>query len=66
LYNNDSINITKKEIQKAIVNELYKKNMIEFCQYNNIIKKLDEEIIKLEKKLYESKGLTNMIVKIYV
>ena len=66
MYNNDSINITKKEIQKAIVNELYKKNMIEFCQYNNIIKKLDEEIIKLEKKLYESKGLTNMIVKIYV
>ena len=46
--NNPSIDIAKKEIQKAIINELCKKGVIEFCQCNNIIKKLDEDIPKKE------------------
>lgn len=62
--NNPSIDIAKKEIQKAIINELCKKGVIDFCQCNNIIKKLDEDIIRLEKKLEIKKDMTNMIVKI--
>lgn len=62
--NNPSIDIAKKEIKKAIINELCKKGVIEFCQYNNIIKKLDEDIIKLENKLDNKKEMKNMIVKI--
>ena len=64
LDNNPSIDIAKKEIQKAIINELCKKVVIEFCQCNNIIKKLDEDIIKLENKLDNKKEMKNMIVKI--
>ncbi len=62
--NNPSIDIAKKEIKKAIINELCKKGVIEFCQCNNIIKKLDEDIIKLENKLDNKKEMKNMIVKI--
>ena len=62
--NNPSIDIAKKEIQKAIINELCKKGVIEFCQCNSIIKKLDEDIIKLENKLENKKEMKNMIVKI--
>lgn len=64
--NNPSIDIAKKEIQKAIINELCKKGVIDFCQCNNIIKKIDEDIIKLEKKLEIKKDMTNMVVKIPV
>ncbi len=61
-----SINIAKKEIQKAIINELFKKGVIDFCQCNNIIKKLDEDIIKLEDKLENKENMTNIIVKISI
>lgn len=64
--NNPSIDIAKKELQKAIINELCKKGVIDFCQCNNIIKKIDEDIIKLEKKLEIKKDMTNMVVKIPV
>lgn len=62
--NSPSINIAKKEIQKAILNELCKKDIINFYQYNNIIKKLDEEILKLEIKQDKTRNNLNMIVKI--
>lgn len=62
--NNASIDIAKKEIQKSIINELYKKDIIDFCQYNIIIKNLDENIIKLESKLEKREDMTNIIVKI--
>lgn len=62
--NNPSVNIAKKEIQKAIINELCKKGVIDFCQCNTIIKKLDEDIIKLEKNFEKKENMTNMIVKI--
>jgi len=64
LDNNPSVNIAKKEIQKAIINELCKKGVIDFCQCNTIIKKLDEDIIKLEKNFEKKEDMTNMIVKI--
>jgi len=64
LDNNPSIEIAKKEIEKAIINELCKKGVIDFCQCNNIMKKLDEDIIKLGDKLNIKEDMTNMIVKI--
>lgn len=62
--NNPSIEIAKKEIEKSIINELCKKGVIDFCQCNNIMKKLDEDIIKLGDKLNIKEDMTNMIVKI--
>jgi len=64
LDNNPSVNIAKKEIQKAIINELCKKGVIDFCKCKTIIKKLDEDIIKLEKNFEKKEDMTNMIVKI--
>lgn len=48
--NGYSINIAKKEIEKAIIGELYKKEVIDFNQYNFIIRKIDEGILKEEKE----------------
>ena len=62
--NKPSIDIAKKEIQKVIINELYKKGVMDFCACNSIIKKLDEDIIKLDSKFEKKKDMTNMIVKI--
>ena len=66
LDNNPSVDIAKKEIEKAIINELCKKGVIDFCHCNNIIKKLDEDIIKLGDKLNIKEDMTKMIVKIPV
>lgn len=62
--NSSSINIAKKEIEKAILSELCKKDIINFYQYNNIIKKLDEDILKIKRKQDKTKDNLNMIVKI--
>lgn len=64
--NSPSIDIAKKEIQKAILDELCKKDIINFYQYNSIIKKLNEDILKLETKKDETKNNSNMIVKILI
>ena len=62
--NDLSIDIAKKELQKAIINELCKRDVINFCQCNSIVKKLDEDIRKLEKKTQKKKNNGNMVVKI--
>lgn len=64
--NSLSINIAKKEIQKAILGELCKKDIINFYQCNRIIKKLNEDILKLETKKEEAKNNLKMIVKITI
>lgn len=61
---NLSIDIAKKEVEKAIINELCRKGVIDFSQCSSIIKKLDEDIIKLESKFEKNNDMTNMIVKI--
>lgn len=66
MFNSPSINIAKKEIQKAILCELCKKDIINFYQYNSIIKKLNEDILKLETKMDETKNNSNMIIKISI
>lgn len=63
--NNDfSIEIIKKSIEKAIVNEIFKKNIMDLSQLNNITKRLDEDIIKLKNKLKAKKDMVNVVVKI--
>ena len=63
--NNDfSIEIIKKSIEKALVNEIFKKNIMDLSQLNNITKRLDEDIIKLENKLKAKKDMVNVVVKI--
>lgn len=61
-----SINIAKREIQKVILGELFKKDILNFYYYNSIIKKLNEDILKLEAKEDETKNNSNMIVKISI
>lgn len=48
--NGYSINVAKKEIEKAIIGELYKKEIIDFNQYNFIIRKIEEDMLKEEKE----------------
>lgn len=62
--NDISVDIAKKELQKAIINELCKKSVIDFCQCNSIVKKLDEDIMKFENKLEKKEDNENMVVKI--
>ncbi|MBP3444626.1 MAG: hypothetical protein J6K23_01685 [Bacilli bacterium] len=62
--NSPSIDIAKKIIQKAIINELCKKDVIDFYQYNTIIKNINEDILKLEAKMSEEKEKNNIVVKI--
>lgn len=64
--NSFSIDIAKNEIKKAFINELYKKDVIDFYRYNVIIKKIEEDILKLETKLSKENRVekNNIIVKI--
>lgn len=62
--NSPSIDIAKKVIQKVIISELCKKDVIDFCQYNTIIKKIDEDILKLETKLSGEQEKNNIVIKI--
>lgn len=64
--NGYSINVAKKEIEKAIIGELYKKEVIEFNQYNFIIKELDEDILISEKENKKEENLKQVIVDFVV
>ena len=59
--NDQTIEILKKKIQKSVIRELCRKDLIDFSSCNHILNKLDEDIIKLESKL-EKKD--NMVIKI--
>ena len=59
-----SIEIAKKEIEKTIINELLKKNIIDICQYNSIVKKIEEDIIKYRNKIEDIEGEEKLVVKI--
>ena len=58
--------ITKKIIQKELLNELCSKGLIDFANTSNIIKKLDEDINKLKELQEKDKDVKNIIVKIPV
>ena len=59
-----SVEIAKKEIKKEIINELFKKNIIDICQSNNIIKKIDEDIFEYKNKIRNIEGEEKLVVKI--
>ncbi len=44
---NNSIIIMKKKMQRSVVEEMFKKNIINFEVSNQIIKKIDSDILKL-------------------
>lgn len=54
------VSIIEKKIEKAIVEELYKKKIIDFFYVNDITLKLDEEINKLK----IDDNMKNIVVKI--
>lgn len=54
------VSIIEKKIEKAIVEELYKKKIIDFFYVNNVTLKLDEEINKLK----IDDNMKNIVVKI--
>lgn len=61
---NLSKNILKEEMKKAILSELCKKGVIDFCKYDDIIKKVDEEVSKL-KKMHD-KDVVNIVINILI
>lgn len=62
--NNSETQIVKKIIQKELLNELCCKDVIDFVNASNIIKKLDEDISKLKMLQENNKNMKNIIVKI--
>ena len=64
MINNYSLEIAKKEIEKAIINELSNKNIVDICQSNNMIKKIDEEIAKYKSKIEARSKEEKLVVKI--
>lgn len=63
--NNDyEIVILKKMIKKELLKELYAKGLFEFSNINNIIKKIDEDIIKIKNMQNEVKDLKNITIKV--
>jgi hypothetical protein len=66
LDNNHEALIVKKLIQKELLNALVNIGLIDFINTSNIIKKLDEDISKLENLQENDKDMTNMVVKISI
>ena len=53
--NNATYNVVKKEIQKKIINYLYQNNEITISEYEVLISKCDEKILKLQEQLENDK-----------
>ena len=51
-------------IQKELLNELYNKGLIDFVNTNNVVKKLDSDIYKLNELQKKDKDAKNIIVNI--
>lgn len=67
LLNGYPIEVAKKEVEKAIINELYVKEFISFNQYNIIIKKIEKDISNLMKLFNENTNidtLKNLVVDV--
>ena len=64
--NDYSINIAKKKIEKVIIGELYRKEIIDFSLFNKIVSKIDEEICKLENNILKFDDMKNIVVKVMI
>lgn len=53
--NNITYDVVKKEVQKKIINYLYRNNEITISEYEILISKCDENIIKLNEKIEKDK-----------
>ena len=63
---NHLIAVFKKKLEKAIINEFYIKELIDFQQFNIIMKKIDDDIKKLESKFVINDKMKKIVVKIVV
>ena len=52
---NITYEVVKKEVQKKIINYLYQKNEITISEYEVLISKCDENILKLQEQLENDK-----------
>ena len=64
--NDYSINIAKKKIEKEIIEELYRKEIIDFSLFNKIVNKIDEEICKSENNILKLDDMKNIVVKVMI
>ena len=53
--NNITYEVVKKEVQKKIINYLYQNNEITISEYEVLISKCDEKILKLQEQLENDK-----------
>lgn len=56
--------LIKKELQKAIIWELCKKEVIDFTQSNIILKKIEEQIEKVKEKYNVEENKEPVIIEI--
>ena len=63
---NDNITyeVVKKEVQKKIINYLYQNNEITISEYEVLISKCDEKILKLQEQLENDKGKYSYPMKV--
>lgn len=52
---NITYEVVKKEVQKKVINYLYQKNEITISEYEVLISKCDEKILKLQEQLENDK-----------
>jgi hypothetical protein len=55
LDDNITYEVVKKEVQKKIINYLYQNNEITISEYEVLISKCDEKILKLQEQLENDK-----------
>ncbi|MBQ3474858.1 MAG: hypothetical protein IJH20_01670 [Bacilli bacterium] len=63
---NDNITyeVVKKEVQKKIINYLYQNNEITISEYEVLISKCDEKILKLQEQLEKDKDKYSYPMKV--
>ena len=59
-----TIDVAKKVLQKAIVNEMHRNGIVEFAVCSNILKKIDIEINRTKKEKTEEIKKKNITIKI--
>ena len=62
--NNITYEVVKKEVQKKIINYLYQNNEITISEYEILISKCDEKILKLQEQLEENKDKYSYPMKV--
>ena len=61
---NITYEVVKKEVQKKIINYLYQNNEITISEYEVLISKCDEKILKLQEQLDKNKDKYSYPMKV--